>query len=132
MVLLQTEIPRADSHQVKKQKQKRKLSKNNKKDSKNKKVLLCEFKRHTAGCVATPRYDALASDRGVPPSSTVGGYPIQSRGLLPMGHQQDGGTPVRQMEEAPGQMGVPHWPDGYPLLARWGHPPSPRWMYPPF
>ena len=103
----------------------------------NKKVLLCECKRHTARHVASAHSVALSSDGrgGVPPSSPDRGYPpSSSNGSTPrhpspfgqlgvppisrmgVAHHKEGWgySPISQIRVPPiGQMGVlPHWPDG--------------------
>ena len=97
----------------------------------NKKVLLCERKRHTARRVASTRYaDLSGGTRGTPPSSTPG----------------EGGTPSTpgQVVSHPDLIGVPQVPPHHPDLVgvpqvppptiqtwdspdlRWGTPPPSR------
>ena len=91
----------------------------------NKKVLLCERKRHTACRVASARY-ADPSGGGTPSqvwggtlSQVQGGYPIPGLGGLP--HPRSWGYPI------PGL-------GGYPIPDPWGTPPPssrPGWGNPP-
>ena len=84
----------------------------------NKKVLLCERKRHIACCIASARSTALSPDEGVPyPVLMQGGYPIKS---------QWGSTPIQSQQGVP-----PSSPNGrYPIQSDWGggNPSPVSWM----
>ena len=95
----------------------------------NKKVLLCEHKRHTARRVASARYAALSHGwRGVPlvpPTIQTwsGGYPPPSRPGMGYPTQTWDGVPP------PSRPGVRYPPP--PSRPRTGYPPSrPGWGYP--
>ena len=106
----------------------------------NKKVLLCECKRHTAHCIASTCCAALSN-----PDLVMGGYPVpgpgepcpRSKGGTPS--QVWGGTPSPPSSR-PGQGGIHGTPstwtwDGVPpyLDLGWGTPlPGPGMGYPPY
>ena len=87
----------------------------------NKKVLLCERKRHTARRVASAPY---AGWGGYPIQSWWGRvYPIQSWEGTPIQSWWGGGTPSSH-----GGEGVPHpvmVGGGYPIQSWWGYPGCP-------
>ena len=116
----------------------------------NKKVLLCECKRHTACCIASTCYAVLV---GVPPilgSDLDGGYPCPppppptmgsdlGRGYPPTPCLDLGrGTPCPHSLPGP-EKGYPPCPptwiwEGVPLTWTWeeGTPLSAGWWYPPY
>ena len=121
------------------------------KTTENKKVLLCEHKRHTAHHIASTRYAALSNGGGGypiqswwggTPSSHGGGYPIQSWGggtlsshgrgypRYPPGQTWDGVPPIQTWHGVPSHPDL-GWGTPCPDLA-WGTPPSrPVMGYPP-
>ena len=95
------------------------------KRSTNKKVLLCECKRHTACCIAiasacysggTWRWGTPPGD-GVPPCPRLGYPPWRW------------GTPLSKVG-VPSEMGYPLFKVGVPPQ-RWGNPPIQGWGTPP-
>ena len=91
----------------------------------NKKVLLHEWKRHTARHVA-----ALSPDL-VTGGEVGGGDPSSpDRGIAPSSPNE--GVPPSSLDRGLG--GIPHQPDGTPLSGRMGVPPPPpigKGVHPP-